>query len=53
MSDILHAKIKQKKLVNKCCDISNVVRNYDLNTKLVTLTAKAELKTAQDKIVKL
>ena len=41
-SYILDAKIKQKELVNKS----------DLNTKLVTLATKAELKTEQDKIIK-
>ena len=30
-SDILHTKLKQKKLVNKS-DISNLVKNSDLNT---------------------
>ena len=51
-SDILHAKIKQKELVNKS-HISNLVKNSDLNTNLSTLATKAELKAEQDKIVKL
>ena len=51
MSDILDAKIRQKELVNKS-DISNLVKNSDLNTELVTLSSKAELKAEQDKIVK-
>ena len=45
MSNILDAKIKQKRLVGK----SHRVENSDLNTKL----GKAELKTEQDKIVTL
>ena len=49
---ILDAKIKQKGLVNKS-DISNLVKNSVLNTKLAILSAKAELKAKQDKIVKL
>ena len=51
-SDILHTKIKQKKIVNKCY-ISNLVKNSDLNTKLATLAKKGELKAGLDKIVKL
>ena len=34
-------------------DISNQVKNSDLNTKLATLATKAELEAEQDKIVKL
>ena len=44
--------IKQKKLVNKS-DISDLVKNSDLNTKLAILAVQAELKKEQDKIVKL
>ena len=43
--EILDAKIKEKKLVAQY-DISNLVRNSDLNT-------KAKLKEQQDKIIKL
>ena len=50
--EILDAKIKEKGSVNKS-DISHLVQNSDLNTKLTTLATKAELKTEQDKIVKL
>ena len=39
MSDILDAKIKQKELVNKS-DISNLVKNSDLKTKLKSLATK-------------
>ena len=35
-SDILNAMIKQKGLVNTA-NISNLVKNFDLNTKLATL----------------
>ena len=51
-SDILDAKIKQKELVSKS-NISNLVKNSELNTKLAILRTKAELNTEQDKIVKL
>ena len=51
-SDILHAKIKQKELVNKS-DISNLLKSYDLDTKLATLAAKVELNPEEGKIVKL
>ena len=49
--EIFGAKIKEKGLVDKS-DISNLVKIFDLNTKFATLTAKAELKSEQDKIVK-
>ena len=52
MSDILDGKIKQKQLVRKS-DISNFVKNSDLNIKIGTLAIKTELNTEQDKIVKL
>ena len=45
-SDKLHARIKQKELVNRS-DISNLVKKFDLNIKLATLTTKAELKTVR------
>ena len=45
-------KIEQKELLNKS-DISDLVKNSDLITKLGTLATKAELKAGQDKIVKL
>ena len=38
-SETLDPKIKQKKLLNKS-DISNLVKNSDLNTKLATLATK-------------
>ena len=43
---------KEKTLVDKF-DISNLVKNSDLNTKLATPETKAQLKTEQDKIVEL
>ena len=42
----------EKGLVDKS-NISDLVKNSDLNTKLVTLATKAELKTKQEKILKL
>ena len=50
--EILNAKIKEKKLVDQS-DISNLIKNSDLNTKLATLATKSQLKAEQDKIVKL
>ena len=50
--NIIGAKIKQKKLVN-IFNVFNLVKNSDLSTKFATLEAKAELKTDQDKSVKL
>ena len=47
----LDSRIK-KKLVHKS-DISNLVENSDLNTKLRIRATKAELKAEQYKIVKL
>ena len=38
----LDAKMKQKQMVDKS-DISDLVNNTDLNTKLSTLATKAEL----------
>ena len=51
-SDILDAKIKQKELVNKS-DISVLVKNSDLDTKLGTLARKANIKAGKDKTEKL
>ena len=45
-------KIKQKQLANES-NISNLARNSELNTKLRTLAAKAELKAQHDRIVTL
>ena len=49
---ILNAKIKEKELVDKS-DISNLVKIFDLNTKIVAIALKAELKADKDKTVKL
>ena len=49
---IFDAKINEKELVEKS-DVSNLVKNTDLNTKPNTLVTKAELKAEHDKIVKL
>ena len=43
MRDILDGKIKEKELVNKF-NISNLIKNFDLNAKLATLAREAELK---------
>ena len=51
-SEILDAKIKEKGLLNKS-NISNLIKNFDLNKKLATSATKAELKAEQDKIVKM
>ena len=53
-SDILDTKIKLKKkeIVSKS-NTSNLVNNFDLNTKLAILAIKSELKAEQDKMVKL
>ena len=50
--DILDAKIKEKRLVDKS-DIAGFINNADLNNKAVTLATKAELKAEQAKITKL
>ena len=47
-SEILGPKVKEKWLVNES-NISNLVKNPDLNTKLVTLATKTELKAEKDK----
>ena len=51
IKEILDAKFK-KELLNKS-NISNLIKNFELKTKIATLALKAELKTVQDKIVKL
>ena len=43
MRDMLDAKIKQKELVNKA-DVSNLIKNFDLNTKLATIAIKTDIK---------
>ena len=52
LSDILDGKLKRQKLDHES-NISNVVKNFDLNIKVATLATKAELKAEHDKIVKL
>ena len=52
MSEILDPKIKWKGLVSKTTT-SNLVKTFDLNTKLARLATKTELKEEQDEIVKL
>ena len=55
MSDILDSRIKKKKKKKKKtnkCDIPNLVRNSDLNSKLPTLATESELKAEQYKIGK-
>ena len=47
-SEIIDAKIKEKRLVNKS-DFFNLVKQSDLNTKLATLATKAELKAEKIK----
>ena len=51
-NEILDAKIKNKKLVNKS-DISGFMNNSDLNKRIGTLATKAELKVKQVNIKKL
>ena len=51
-NEILDAKIKNKKLVNKS-DISGFMNNSDLNKRVGTLATKAKLKVKQVKIKKL
>ena len=46
--EILDAKMAKKALVDKS-DFSNLVKSSDLNSKLVTLATKAELKAQQNK----
>ena len=43
---------KEKGFIEKS-NISNLIKNSDLNTKLATLATKAELQAKQNKIVKL
>ena len=40
---MLDAKIKQKELVNKA-DVSNLIKNFDVNTKLATIAIKTDIK---------
>ena len=40
---MLDAKIKQKELVNKA-DVSNLIKNFDLNTKLATIAIETDIK---------
>ena len=51
-SEILGMNIKEKRLVHKFA-IYNVMKNYDLNTKLTALATKGELKLKQNIIGKL
>ena len=44
--------IKEKGFIEKS-NISNLIKNSDLNTKLATLATKAELQAKQNKIVQL
>ena len=48
----LNVKIKQKGLVDKSA-ISGFINNADLNKKVATLAAKAELNAEEDKVIKL
>ena len=50
--ETLDAKTKNKKLVNES-NISGFINSIDLNKKLYMLATKAELKSEQDKILKL
>ena len=52
MCEILNKEIKEKGLVDKS-DISEFIGNSALDKKIGTLATKAELKSEQDKIVKL
>ena len=45
--------LKQKKRLVGKSDISNLIKNSDLNKKLTALAIKSELKTELNKIVKL
>ena len=47
--EILDAKMTKKAIVDKS-DFSNLVKSSGLNTKLVTLATKAELKAQQNKL---
>ena len=48
-----HIDAENKKELLKKYDVFNLVKKSGLNTKLVKLATKVELKTEQDKIVKL
>ena len=47
-SGVHYGKVKQKELVNNS-NISNLVKNSGLDTKLATLATKVELKAELDK----
>ena len=51
-SQMLDAKIKQKKLVDKSA-IAGFIKSSDLDRKVRALATKAKLKAVQDKITKL
>ena len=51
-NEILNAKLKNKKLVNKS-DISEFINNSDLDKKIETFATKVELKAEQNEIVTL
>ena len=44
--------LEQKELINKC-DIFNLVKTSDVNTKVVILPTKSELREEKDKIARL
>ena len=48
----LNLQVTKNKTVNKS-DISNIVKNFDVNTKVATLATTKELKAVPDKIVQL
>ena len=50
-NEILEAKIKEKGLVCKS-SISDIVKKFDLNTKIAPLVVKSKLLAKQNKIVK-
>ena len=52
MGKTSNGKVREKEFVHKP-DVSGFVDNSDLEKKIATLTAKAELKAEQDKIMKL
>ena len=51
-SEIFETKTKEKGFVDKS-NKSDLVKSFDLNTKLATLATKTELKAEQDKIMNL
>ena len=52
MGEILDKQIKENWFVERF-DISQLINKSDLETRIATLAAKAELKAEQNKIVKL